>query len=58
MMCATWAAVGVEVDKQAVAASGQLYLFITAEKGGVAKAKGEGEKKKDCTTECKPTVTG
>ena len=28
-------------------------LFITAEKGGVAKAKGEGEKEKECTTECK-----
>ena len=27
--------------------------FITAEKGGVARAKGEGEKKKECTTECK-----
>ena len=25
----------------------------TAEKGGVARAKGEGEKKKECTTECK-----
>ena len=29
------------------------YSFITAEKGGVAKAKGEGEKEKECTTECK-----
>ena len=27
--------------------------FITAEKGGVARAKGEGEKEKECTTECK-----
>ena len=27
--------------------------FITAEKGGVEKAKGVGEKEKDCTTECK-----
>jgi len=26
--------------------------FITAEKGRVAKAKGEGEKEKECTTEC------
>jgi len=32
---------------------GTYITFITAEKGGVAKAKGEGEKKKDCTTECK-----
>jgi hypothetical protein len=29
------------------------YFFITAEKGGVVKAKGEGEKEKECTTECK-----
>ena len=28
-------------------------FFFTAEKGGVAKAKGEGETQKDCTTECK-----
>ena len=28
-------------------------VFITAEKGGVARAKGEGEKEKECTTECK-----
>ena len=28
-------------------------LFITAEKGRVAKAKGEGEKEKERTTECK-----
>jgi len=27
--------------------------FITAEKGGVAKAKCEGEKEKECITECK-----
>ena len=27
--------------------------FITAEKGGVARAKGEGEKEKECTTKCK-----
>ena len=27
--------------------------FITAEKGEVATAKGDGEKKKECTTECK-----
>jgi len=32
-----------------------LYLvcFITAEKGGVTRAKGEGEKEKECTTERK-----
>ena len=28
-------------------------FFITAEKGGVARAKVEGEKEKECTTECK-----
>jgi hypothetical protein len=28
-------------------------LLLTAEKGGVARAKGVGEKKKECTTECK-----
>ena len=27
--------------------------FITVEKGGVARAKGEGEKEKECTTERK-----
>ena len=27
--------------------------FVTAEKGGVARAKGEGEKEKECTTEGK-----
>ena len=27
--------------------------FITAEKGGVSRAKGGGEKEKECTTECK-----
>ena len=27
--------------------------IVTAEKGGVAKAEGEGEKEKECTTECK-----
>ena len=32
--------------------SGRL-LFITAETGGVARAKGEGEKEKECTTEGK-----
>ena len=30
-----------------------LCCFITAEKGGVARAKGEGEKEKECITECK-----
>jgi len=30
-----------------------FFDFITAEKGGVARAKGEGEKEKECTTECK-----
>ena len=29
------------------------FCFITAEKGEVATAKGDGEKKKECTTECK-----
>ena len=29
------------------------YILITAEKGGVARAKGEGEKEKECTTEGK-----
>ena len=31
------------------------FCFITAEKGGVhvARVKGEGEKEKDCTTECR-----
>ena len=30
-----------------------MLSFITAEKGGVARAKGEGEKEKECTTERK-----
>ena len=30
-----------------------FVCLITAEKGGVARAKGEGEKEKECTTECK-----
>jgi hypothetical protein len=30
-----------------------FVCFITAERGGVAKAKGEGQKEKECTTECK-----
>ena len=30
-----------------------VYIFITAGKGGVARAKGEGEKVKECTTEGK-----
>ena len=30
-----------------------FFCFITAEKGGVARAKGEGEKEKKCTTEGK-----
>ena len=31
----------------------RTLCFITAEKGEVATAKGDGEKKKECTTECK-----
>ena len=40
------ARVGIRVDRD---------KFITAEKGGVARAKGveEKEKEKECTTECK-----
>jgi len=34
-------------------AGGQVYIFITAEKGGVARAKGGGEKEKECTIEYK-----
>ena len=30
-----------------------VLCFITAEKGGVARANGEGGKEKECTTECK-----
>ena len=30
-----------------------LFYFITAEKGGVARAKGGGEEEKECSTECK-----
>ena len=30
-----------------------IVCFITAEKGGVARAKGGGENEKECTTECK-----
>ena len=30
-----------------------VYIFITAEKGRVARAKGEGEKENECTTEDK-----
>ena len=33
-----------------------ICCFITAEKGGVARAKGEGEKEKECTTEGEPTT--
>ena len=33
--------------------TGSSFCFITAEKGRVARAKGEGEKEKECTTECK-----
>ena len=33
--------------------AGAGQFLITAEKGGVARAKGEGEKEKECTTECK-----
>ena len=31
----------------------QFSCFITAEKGGVVRAKGGGKKEKECTTECK-----
>ena len=34
-----------------------LNVFITAENGGVARAKGGGEKEKECTTECKSQRT-
>ena len=33
--------------------AGAGQFLITAEKGGVVKAKGDGEKEKECTTECK-----
>ena len=32
---------------------GTIIIFITAEKGGVASAKGVGKKEKECTTQCK-----
>jgi hypothetical protein len=31
----------------------QFFVLLQLKKGGVAKAKGEGEKKKECATECK-----
>ena len=31
----------------------EFLFFTTAEKGGVARAKGEKEKEKECTTKCK-----
>ena len=36
-----------------IAVGNHPFSFITAEKGEVATAKGDGEKKKECTTECK-----
>ena len=36
-----------------LSAHGTIFLFIAAEKGGVARAEGVGEKEKECTTECK-----
>ena len=31
----------------------EFIILLRLKKGGVAKAKGEGEKKNECTTECK-----
>ena len=33
--------------------SGSLVVLLQLKRGGVSKAKGEGEKKKECTAECK-----
>ena len=33
--------------------STKTFILLRLKKGGVAKAKGEGEKKNECTTECK-----
>ena len=35
-----------------------VFVLLQLKKGGVAKAKGEGEKEKECITECKRTVMG
>ena len=49
------AAVGVDVDAQgsSLREDESHFPLLRLKKGGVAKAKGEGEKKNECTTECK-----